>query len=287
MPAPANLRAVFLMVGAMALFASMDALNKSLTQGYPIPQILAVRFALFVAFACLIAKRGPWLVFETKAPWWQALRTAVLLVEMVCFILAFKYLPLAEVHAVAAAAPLLATATAAIFLKEKVDPVGWGLVVGGMLGALLVIGPGFQHLGPAMWIAVLAMATWGIYQTLTRLVAGKDSTDVTTLHTPLVGLVLASGVAYFDWRTPDAAGWFWLIASGTLGAFAHICIVRALAIAPASALQPYNYLLVAFVTLLGWLIYGDVPGMWTIIGAIVICACGIAAMRRAALAAKA
>jgi drug/metabolite transporter (DMT)-like permease len=269
------------MIGSMAFFASMDALNKTLTQGYPIPQIMAIRFALFVAIACLIAKRGPWLVFETRAPWLQALRTFVLLLEMVAFIVSFKYLPLAEVHAVAAAAPLLATALAAVFLKERVDPIGWGLVAGGMFGAILVVGPAFGDLGPAMWIAVAATLLWGVYQVLTRLVARHDSADVTTLHTPLVGLVLAGIVAIPFWTPPDAIGWFWLVAGGSMGAFAHIFLVRALALAPASELQPYNYFLLVFAALLGLLVYGDVPGPWTVIGAAVIVVCGVVAMRRA------
>jgi drug/metabolite transporter (DMT)-like permease len=281
MTGPARLRAISLMIGSMAMFASMDALNKTLTQGYPIAQIMAIRFVVFVALACAIAKRGPWLVFETKAPWLQALRTFVLLLEMAAFIVAFKYLPLAEVHAVAAAAPLLATALAALFLKERVDPIGWGLVAGGMFGAILVVGPAFGDLGPAMWIAVAATLLWGVYQVLTRLVARHDSADVTTLHTPLVGLVLAWLVAIPLWTPPDAIGWVWLIAGGAMGAVAHIFLVRALAMAPASDLQPYNYFLLVFAVLLGLLVYGDVPGLWTIAGATLIVVCGIAAMRRA------
>lgn len=277
----ARLRAILLMIGSMAMFASMDALNKTLTQGYPIAQIMAIRFALFVAIACLIARRGPWLVFETRAPWLQALRTCVLLLEMVAFIVSFKYLPLAEVHAVAAAAPLLATALAALFLKERVDPIGWGLVAGGMLGAVLVVGPAFGDLGPAMWIAVAATLLWGVYQVLTRLVARHDSADVTTMHTPLVGLVLAGIVAIPLWTPPDAIGWLWLVSGGAMGAFAHIFLVRALALAPASELQPYNYFLLVFAALLGLLVYGDVPGPWTVIGAAVIVVCGVVAMRRA------
>jgi drug/metabolite transporter (DMT)-like permease len=277
----ARMRAILLMIGSMAMFASMDALNKTLTQGYPVAQIMAVRFVIFIALACLIAKRGPWLVFETKAPWLQALRTGVLLLEMVAFIVSLKYLPLAEVHAVAAAAPLLATALAALFLRERVDAIGWGLVAGGMFGALLVAGPAFDELGPAMWIAVAATLLWGGYQVLTRLVARHDHADVTTLHTPLVGLVLAGIVAIPLWVPPDATGWFWLSVSGVTGTFAHVFLVRALALAPASDLQPYNYFLLVFAVLLGIAVYDDVPGLWTVIGAAVIVLCGIVAMRRA------
>jgi drug/metabolite transporter (DMT)-like permease len=243
---------------------------------------MAIRFALFVAMGCLIARRGPWLVLKSKAPWWQALRTVVLLVEMVMFVMSFRYLPLADVHAVAAAAPLIATALAHFFLDEKVDFVGWLLVAGGMVGAIMVVGPAFEHFGPAMWFAVFATATWGVYQILTRIVGRIDSADVTTLHTPIVGLAIMGTIATFYWHWPSPFEWVLLLIGGALGAGAHILIVRALALAPASELQPYNYFMIVFATVLGAAIYGDVPGVWTWSGAALIVACGVVAMRRAA-----
>jgi len=273
-------RAILMMVAAMALFASMDAINKTLTQGYAIPQIMAVRFTLFIVIACVIARRGPWLVLETRAPWWQALRTVVLLLEMSSFVLAFRYLPLADVHAVAAAAPLIATALAAFFLKERVDALGWMLVTGGLVGAALVVGPAFDSFGPAMWLAVAGAVLWGVYQVITRRVASLDHADITTLHTPLVGLAVLGTMAAFDWRAPDATGWLLLLGGGGMGALAHLLLIRALAVAPASALQPYNYFLLVFATLLGVVVHGHIPGAWTWIGAGIVVACGILAMRR-------
>ncbi len=280
--AASRLRPILYFIAAMALFVSMDAINKTLSQTYAVPQIMAIRFALFVAIGCLIARRGPWLVLKSRAPWWQALRTVVLLLEMATFVLSVRYLPLADVHAVAAAAPLITTALAHFFLKERVDLVGWLLVAGGMAGALLVVGPAFEHFGPSMWLAVAATLTWGVYQVLTRIVGQLDSTDVTTLHTPIVGLVLLGTMAFFDWRWPDATGWVLLLIGGVMGAAAHIFIVRALALMPASDLQPYNYFMLVFATVLGAAIYGDIPGFWTWTGAAVVVACGLVAMRRSA-----
>jgi drug/metabolite transporter (DMT)-like permease len=280
--AASRLRPILFFLGAMALFVSMDAINKTLTQTYAVPQIMAIRFALFVAMGCLIARQGPWLVLKSKAPWWQALRTAVLLLEMMMFVLSFRYLPLADVHAVAAAAPLIATALAHFFLGEKVDFVGWLLVAGGMVGAVLVVGPAFEHFGPPMWFAVVATLTWGVYQILTRIVGRLDSAHVTTLHTPIVGLAIMAVVASFYWHWPTALEWVLLLIGGALGAGAHILVVRALALAPASELQPYNYFMVVFATVLGAVIYGDIPGLWTWVGAAVVVACGLVAMRRAA-----
>lgn len=280
--AASKLRPILYFLAAMALFVTMDAINKTLAQSYAVPQIMAIRFALFVAMGCIIARKGPWLVLKSRAPWWQALRTLVLLSEMAAFVLAFRYLPLADVHALAAAAPLLTTALAHFFLKERVDLVGWLLVAGGMTGALLVVGPAFEQFGPSMWLAVVATITWGVYQVLTRIVGQLDSTDVTTLHTPIVGLFLLGTAATFVWEWPDATGWFLLVVGGVFGAGAHIFVVRALALAPASELQPYNYFMLVFATVLGVVIYGDVPGFWTWVGAAIVVACGLIAMRRSA-----
>jgi len=272
------------MIAAMALFAAMDAINKTLTQGYSVPQIMAIRFVLFVAIACVVARRGPWLVLATRAPWWQALRSTVLLLEMCCFVLSFRYLPLADVHAVAAAAPLIATALAALFLRERVDAIGWMLVSGGLLGAALVVGPAFDSFGPAMWLAVAGAVLWGVYQVITRHVAALDHADITTLHTPLLGLVVLGGLAVFDWRAPDGMGWLLLVAGGFMGALAHLMLIRALSAAPASELQPYNYFLLVFAAILGAVAYGDIPGTWTWVGAAVVVVCGIVAMRRQGIA---
>ncbi len=277
-----RVRAIVMMVAAMALFAAMDAINKTLTQGYAIPQIMAVRFTLFIVIACAVARQGPWLVLQTKAPWWQALRTTVLLFEMSAFVLAFRYLPLADVHAVAAAAPLIATAMAAFFLRERVDALGWLLVTGGLVGAAMVVGPAFDSFGAAMWLAVAGAILWGVYQVITRRVAALDHADITTLHTPLAGLVVLGAMAAFDWRAPDAIGWVLLLGGGAMGALGHLLLIRALSAAPASDLQPYNYFLLVFATLLGVVVYGQVPGTWTWVGAGVVVVCGIVAMRRQA-----
>jgi drug/metabolite transporter (DMT)-like permease len=133
-----------------------------------------------------------------------------------------------------------------------------------------------------MWLAVAGAFLWGIYQGITRRVASLDSADITTLHTPLVGLAVLGGLAAFEWRAPDAWGWLLLLAGGGMGALAHLLLVRALAAAPASELQPYNYFLLVFATLLGLVAYGDVPGPWTWVGAAIVVACGMVAMRRQA-----
>ena len=105
---------------------------------------------------------------------------------------------------------------------------------------------------------------------------------MTTLHTPLVGFFVLGVFAWHDWVPPDALAWLLLVAGGTMGAAAHTLIVRALAMAPASVLQPYSYFMLVFATSLGVVFYGDIPGLWTWIGASIVVACGLVAIRRQA-----
>ena len=70
----------------------------------------------------------------------------------------------------------------------------------------------------------------------------------------------------------DAAGWAWLIAISLVGALAQFALIKALDYADAGAVQPYSYTLLVWVTALGFLIFGDLPDGWTLLGAAIIVA---------------
>ena len=114
------------MCTAMFVMACMDALSKQLASTYPISQILAVRFWMFTAFAVLILSRGRLLAaLRTSHPWLQLSRGLVITLEVAVFVLAFRHLPLADVHAIGGVAPLLVTALAAPVLGERIGLHRW------------------------------------------------------------------------------------------------------------------------------------------------------------------
>ena len=136
---------------AMLAFAVMDGVSKHLAGSLAIPQILWVRYIVFMGLAVVFLRRkGLGQVWQSRQPLLQGFRAALIVVENGLFVLAFKYLPLADVHAIAAASPLLVIALSVPLLGEKVGPRRWLAVATGFLGVLLIVRPGFQEIGTPM-----------------------------------------------------------------------------------------------------------------------------------------
>ena len=281
MPQDRYLAGVGFVAAAMFLFAVMDALARVLIQAYPLPQILWLRFAIFLAFA--VALIGPVRVgqaFRSKAPVLQLVRSLALVFEIGIFIFAFRYLPIGDVHAVAAAAPLIVLALSGTVLKERVPLAVWLAVLVGCIGVLVIVRPGFQEIRWYHLIPVIATISWGVYQTLVRLVGTKDSAHTTLIWTATIGFVCTSFVGPWFWVAPDAKGWGLLLAAGVLGAFAHYLLIKAYQACSAPRLQPFGYTLVVWAILVGWLGLGEFPEEIVLIGAAIVVAAGLFALSR-------
>ena len=274
-------RGIAMMLLAMFLFASMDAVNKHLSQTYAITQILWIRFLFFAVFAVLIAgpARVPRLA-RSAAPWMQAMRAILLIGEIGVFIVALKYLPMADVHALAAASPLLVTLLAIPILGERVDLQRWAAVGLGFLGVLVILRPGFAVIDARLTLPLFAALLFALYQIMLRAVARHDGPDTTLLYSAFVGAAFFTVIGPFDWRAPAAIDWLWLLLSALLGSLAHFALIRALDFAPASRLQPYGYALMVWATVFGFLVFGQFPDGWTIAGAGLIVAGGLYAFYR-------
>ena len=276
------------MVLAMMLLASMDATAKYLVRDYTIVQILWVRFVIFLAVALALARRrGIARTFVSRQWRLQIVRSLVLLAEAAAFILSFSLLPLADVHAVAAAAPLLATALAVPMLGERVGRHRWTAVAVGLLGVLVIVRPG---MGTMQWAAAAPLAAaflWALYQVLVRKVGLTDSVATTTLYTAAVGLAVLTLLVPFVWRAPDPGAWSLMLLVGVLGSAGHIVLFKALELAPASALQPFGYMLMVWAAVMGYLVFDHIPDAPTMGGAVIVVLGGLYALHRERLRAGA
>ena len=261
---------------AMFLFACMDAVSKQLAADYPIAQILWLRYLFFAGFALLVARRSGFRrTAASRRPWLQTVRSLLLVGEVGVFVLAFRHLPLADVHAIAAAAPLLVTALSVPLLGEPVGIRRWTAVVAGFAGVIIIIRPGLGATDWRILIPVLGALLFALYQVTVRLVSRTDSSETTLLYSALPGAVVTSAVGPFSWQPPDATGWLLLLLVGLLGSLAHFAFIKALQMAPAAALQPFTYTLLIWATVLGFLAFGDFPDRWTILGAAIVAASGL------------
>ena len=270
-----------LMVLAMCLMATMDATAKWLVEDYSIAQVLLVRFAVYLGVALVFARRRGWLAtFRSRQPGLQILRSLVMLAEIVVFLWAFSLLPLADVHAIAAVSPLIAVALAALLLGERVGWRRWLAVAAGCVGVLVIMRPGSGIMGPAALIALLAAFLWALLQVLIRRVGQDDSVETTALWSAAIAVFILIFLAPFDWRPVATGDWPLLVLVGLLGAACHLLLFRALQVAPASMLQPFAYILVVWAAVMGYVLFGEFPDIWTLAGIVIVIAGGLYAFSR-------
>jgi drug/metabolite transporter (DMT)-like permease len=268
-------RGIILMLTATAIFACMDAMSKYLAGVYAVPQILFIRFVIFVVFALVIARpRSIGAAFRSKYPVLQIVRSLVITVEVGVFILAFRYLPLADTHAIAGVAPLMVTALAIPFLGEQIGIRRWTAVGIGFLGLLVIIRPGFAEMQPTMLIPILGAFLWALYQILVRKVS-DDHAATSLFYMAVIGLAVTSMIVPFYWRWPEPFDWFLLVLLGGVASTGHFLMIKAFQHAPAAVLQPFQYAVLIWATGVGYVVFGDFPDAWTLFGGAIIVASGI------------
>lgn len=269
-------RGIILSIIAMLCLAGMDATGKLLVETYPIVEIMAIRFAIFFFIVIVVTVFSERLkVIRSKATFIQITRSLVLLVEVAVFIFAFSLMPLADVHAIAAIAPLLVILIAGLYLGEVVDARSWISVALGFVGALIIIRPG---LGVMSWYSLIPICgafLWAVYQVLSRRVAAFDRPETTVFYTALVGFIVFGALAPFYWVEPSSKHWVLLVLNGLLGAMGHYLLIKALALAPASVLQPFSYTLLFWAILIGFVVFGDLPDGMTLLGAAIVLGAGV------------
>ena len=274
------LKGILLMNLAMVLLAGMDGISKTLAPDYSVPQILCLRFMIFSLFALAIARpKSLRAAFRSNHPYLQIARSLIITIEVGIFILAFRYLPLADAHAIAGIAPLLVTALAVPFLGEKIGRRRWTAIAIGFVGLLFIVRPGIGIFDPAALIPLGGAGLWAVYQILVRKVA-DDSAATSLLYMAVIGAVVMSALAPFFWRAPDTMGWILLLTLGVVGSLGHYILILAFRATTASTLQPFHYVVLIWATMIGYLVFGDLPDMWTVLGAVIIAASGMYAFYR-------
>lgn len=274
--ANATLRGIVLYLATIFAFACLDTLAKHMTRDYHVMQIAWGRYVFSTAFLLFLVPRyGLWRPLRAARPWFQVMRALLLAVVSVLFFTSVSYLPLADVTAIGFVAPLILTGLAHFVLKERVGMRRWAAICIGFVGVLVIIRPGFDVVHWAVFIVLAMAASNAIYHLATRMLAGVDSAQTTIFYTGLVGAAGFSLFVPFFWESPDLIGWLGMIALGLLGGLGHYLLIQAYTLAPASLLAPYTYSAIIWVTIMGYLAFGDFPDMWTMIGAAIIIASGI------------
>jgi len=275
-PAPDDfLRGGALMLGATLLFSLSDAMAKYITVSVPTVQLAAIRYAVFVAMAASPLLRNRRTSMRSRRPMLQILRGVGVAGSALCFILSLARLPIAEATAINFITPLLITALAVPVLGEVVRLPGWIAVLVGFGGMLVVVRPGAHGLQPAALLVVLSSLCWSVSMLVTRKLAVIDRPGVTLLWTALTGFMLLAAILPFflapmTWRLAGLS-----VALGVIASLGQWLAVLAYRHARATALAPLGYAQLIWSSMLGLLVFGNVPDRWVVAGAVIIAASGL------------
>jgi drug/metabolite transporter (DMT)-like permease len=270
-------RGILLMVAAIGVFVLMDSIAKYLSQWYPVPGLVWARYLINLAILLAwFAARGELGRIRTARPGIQLARGFLLAAATLIYFTSLRVLPLADAAAISFVLPLFVAVLAVPMLGERLDMSRTVAVFAGLLGALLIVRPGSDLF---TWYALLPIAMAlcnALYQILTRKVAGVEHPLTSLIWGAIVGAVLLSVVAPFDWQTPQSA-WHWalLCVIGLCASIGHYLLIRAYDYANATLLAPYTYTAIVWAVLLGFVMFGNLPDGWTVAGMAVIVFSGL------------
>ena len=267
-------------VAAYFSFSILDAFQKTAVINHSIFQLLFIRYIFTLLLSCSEAKRKKnYKFWQSNNVKLQVLRSFFSIIESGCFVLAFRYLSLAEVHSVGSLTPVIIVTLSAFILKEKVSPKTWIAIFVGFLGVLIILRPGLSIFDIKSLLPLMAAFFLGLYQVVTRKVSENDSTETSLFYTSLIGFIVMSILAFVYWQPLTLNSYFLFTSIGIFFSMGIYFQIIALSKARASIIQPFHYTLIFWAIILGYLVYDDLPDIPTIVGAIIIATSGIYVLR--------
>jgi drug/metabolite transporter (DMT)-like permease len=261
-------------------FVSLDATAKFLVARYPVLEVVWARFVFHMLFVLIMLAPRLREHAGSARPWLQLVRSLLLLMATLCFFSGVGMMPLAEASAILFTSPLLLTVLAIPLLGEQVGPRRWAAVGIGFLGAIVVVRPGAGIMGVGALLLLGAALSNAMYQLATRRLRVVDPPMTTLLYTAVAGTLLLSLAMPAVWVTPAPEHWPLFALLGVFGGAGHFTLIKAFQRAPAAVVAPFSYTSIIWATGYGFVLFGDLPDPWTLVGAGIIAGGGLYILHR-------
>ncbi|MGL4311554.1 MAG: DMT family transporter [Paracoccaceae bacterium] len=280
-----NLRlGILLMVFTTLVFALQDVLSRHLGETYNVYMVVTVRFWAFALFVVVLAARQPdglARALRPEYPALQILRGLLLVTEVCIMVVAFVRLGLVESHAVFTCYPLLVAALSGPVLGERVGWRRWTAIAIGFVGVLVILQPGYAVFSAAALIPLVSAFMFALYGLLTRYVARRDPAFVSFFWTGVAGAAAMTPFGLWHWQPMTPADWGMMAMLCCTAALAHYTLIRAYEVAEASAVQPFAYLQLPFIAILGVTVFDEVLKPNVVLGAVIVVGAGLFTLWRA------
>lgn len=281
-------------VFALLLFALQDSIIKGLSQQYPLLQVLSLRsgivLGLLVAIGLYLQGRG---ILRGRKPLPMLTRGVLAFFAFTSYYFALQKIPLADAASVYMTAPLFVTLLSSLLLREKVGFHRWAAVSLGFAAVIVMLNPGSGLFRIESALPLFSAMCYAMIPIINRRIGMSEhalTMAIYTTFTYLSLILLASALIHLFPSTASGNGiiaavfqrWFWLssedllltLLAGCIFSVALLCITQAYRIAIVSSVAPFEYSYLLWASIIGYLLFGDIPGIRTVLGGSVVVLCG-------------
>lgn len=272
---------IWLMIAAVATFAAQDGFARYLAETYNTLMVVMIRYWVFAGFVVVLALRrpeGPAAAIRSRRLGAHLVRGTLLVAEVCVIVWGYTLIGLIESHAVFAICPLLIVALSGPVLGERISWQRWAAVGAGMLGVLVILRPGA---GVFSWPALLPLAAalmFALYSVLTRLTTRDEPAFPAFFWPAVIGAALMTGLGLPNLEPVAPGDALFLACYCVLSVLSHWLLLKCYQEIEAARVQPYAYLQIVFVTLIGLTVYGETLALPVAIGAGIVIAAGLYAL---------
>ncbi len=276
-----NRRGIWLMIAAVASFAAQDGFSRYLAEEYNTLMVVMVRYWVFAGFVTILALRRPEgarVAIRSTRLWAHILRAMLLVTEICIIVYGYTLIGLIESHAVFAICPLLIVALSGPILGERISWQRWAAVGVGLAGVLIILRPGS---GVFSWPALLPLISalfFAIYSVLTRLTTRDEPTFPAFFWPAIIGAAIMTLIGLPYWQPVSPQDGVFLLIYAAISVFSHWLLLKTYEAAEASSVQPFAYLQIVFISIIGITVYSETLAAAVVLGAGLIVVAGIYAV---------
>ena len=258
-----------MLLGALS-YTLTGMLLRILAGQYPMFEIVFLRCVIAVFMMAPLIMRIGIGSLKTKQPVMHLIRTMIGYGGILCWFYGVSQIPLTDYYALQFTMPLFTIAGAVPLLGERSSLKTWAAVAFGFFGALVILRPGLIDVSLGALGALTAALCFASINIMIKIMARKDDPAVIVVYANFLMIPMALIPAMFDWVTPAWEDIPAIVGIGILGTLAQFSLTRAVALADARVVQPFDFARVPFAALIGWFVFNEVSDFWTWVGAVMI-----------------
>jgi drug/metabolite transporter (DMT)-like permease len=290
-----NPKGILLILLAMVVFSVQDSIMKYIYSFVSLYEVYLIRtlVSLIIILLFLILTKKP-IVFKTQYPLLTFCRVILFFFGFSSFYISLTVMPLATATALFFVSPFLITIFANFFLKEEIGPRRWAAVIIGFFGVYIILNPDFSNFDYLSLTPIFCAFCYSLSMIIIKKTSDKDSVYTQTF-TFYLGAIIISSIFYFfigdgQYNTTDHPAsqfifreWFeslevsilLMVATGVTASAAFILLFTAYSIASPSVVSPFEYSILLWSSLIGWIFFNEIPNLKTVIGIFIIVISGI------------